>query len=237
MVKVMSQNTDLYEGYSDLHRWDKKFSPSTQERRLYCRELKEISLKGKQLLDVGFGKGSFLVWAKQNGAFVSGVEIQNELRSIAADEDIPVFSDICEVSTEQYDIVVLFDVLEHQTLEEIPQFIEEIFRVLKKGGVILFKFPNCQSPAGMVNQFGDFTHRSMLSGPIVECFVKRAGFECVTYRAAKELFSDNIFNRIVKFAIRPFLYLFECGFRLCFSNRSTILSPNVFLQATKPKPD
>jgi 2-polyprenyl-3-methyl-5-hydroxy-6-metoxy-1,4-benzoquinol methylase len=65
-----------------------------------------------------------------------------------------------------YDVVTAFDVMEHVPHDEIPVFLNEIYRVAKPNTTVIFWFPNCQSPAGFISQFVDHTHVSMLSGPL-----------------------------------------------------------------------
>lgn len=228
------KNIKLYENYSVLKGWTRNFSPTPQEKRLFDKEFKSIPISGVNLLEIGFGDGSLLAWAKQKGAAVSGVEIQDELLFMAKKHGVTVFNDLKDVPSANYDIVVLFDLLEHVPMDEIPPMLDEIYRILKPNSVVLFRFPNCQSAAGLANQYGDHTHVSMLSGPIVEYYVKKHGYLEVSYREAKKIASEKVQNRIAKLMVTPFLYIFEQAYRLTFSDRSVPLTPNIILRAKKP---
>ena len=54
-------------------------------------------------------------------------------------------------------------------------------RMLKPGGHLLMRFPNAQSPFGLVPQHGDPTHRSYLSRSVFEQLIQGSAFEIVRY--------------------------------------------------------
>jgi hypothetical protein len=86
----------------------------------------------------------------------------------------------------------------------------------------------------MVIQFGDHTHVSMLSGPLVTFMIKRAGFVDTFYKGAKIISSRTIINRILRVILKPVTLLFELLYRLSIFDRDTSLAPNVILIARKP---
>ena len=231
----MKNKPNLYDDYDDLKGWKTLFQPSIQEAHLYFKEFSHIEFSGSYLLDIGFGSGGLLGWARQQGAIVAGVELQEKLIKAATKEGIEVYKKLAEVPSEHYDIVTGFDLLEHLPLSEITSFLDEIKRITKPAGVILFRFPNCQSPAGFINQFGDHTHVTMLSGPIVMNLMKKAGFEDVSYKEARVMRSVNFLNRVARGLLKPLTFLFTYTYRVTISDRNTPLSKNVILQARKPK--
>jgi 2-polyprenyl-3-methyl-5-hydroxy-6-metoxy-1,4-benzoquinol methylase len=137
---------------------------------------KEISRTGltppATVLEVGFGDGLFLDWAKHEGFKITGVELNDDFCRSAEKKGHAVLRgnaiEVLESCTEKYDLVVLFDVLEHFTLEEVMKLLAGARSVLAHSGRILARFPNGQSPFGRVYQYGDATHRSVLSGPLLE---------------------------------------------------------------------
>ena len=230
----MKSNPNLYDDYDDLKGWNTLFQPSIQEAQLYSKEFKHIDFSDSYFLDIGFGSGGLLGWARQQGAIVSGVEIQEKLIKEARKAGIEVYKELNEVPSDRYDIVTGFDLLEHLPLNEIPLFLDEIMRITKPLGVVLFRFPNCQSSAGLINQFGDHTHVTMLSGPIVFNFIKKAGFVDVSYKEARVMRSINFLNRVAWGLLKPLSFLFTYTYRVSISDRNTPLSKNIILQARKP---
>ena len=229
----MKSNPNLYDDYDDLKGWNKLFQPSIQEAQLYSKEFKHISFSDSYFLDIGFGSGGLLGWARQQGAIVSGVEIQEKLIKEARKAGIEVYKELNEVPSDRYDIVTGFDLLEHLPLNEIPLFLDEIMRITKPSGVVLFRFPNCQSSAGLINQFGDHTHVTMLSGPIVLNLMKNVGFVGISYQEAKVMSSIKFLNRVARVLMKPLTLLFTYTYRVTISDSNTPLSKNVILQAKK----
>jgi len=229
----MKSNPNLYDDYDDLKGWNKLFQPSIQEAQLYSKEFKHIDFSDSYFLDIGFGSGGLLGWARQQGAIVSGVEIQEKLIKEARKAGIEVYKELNEVPSDRYDIVTGFDLLEHLPLNEIPLFLDEIMRITKPLGVVLFRFPNCQSSAGLINQFGDHTHVTMLSGPIVLNLMKNAGFVEISYQEAKVMSSIKLLNRVARILMKPLSFLFTSIYRVAISDSNTPLSKNVILQAKK----
>ena len=230
----MKSNPNLYDDYDDLKKWKTFIQPSIQEADLYSKEFKHIDFSGSYFLDIGFGSGGLLGWARQQGAIVSGVEIQEKLVKEARKAGIEVYKELKEVPSERYDIVTGFDLLEHLPLNEISLFLDEIMRITKPSGEVLLRFPNCQSSAGLINHFGDHTHVTMLSGPIVMNLMKKAGFEDVSYKEARVMRSVNFLNRVARGLLKPLTFLFTYTYRVSISDRNTPLSKNIILQARKP---
>ncbi len=224
---------DLYENYDDWKGWDSFFNPTLAEERLFRKEFKEIIFSEKFVLDIGFGSGSFLQWAMMQGAHVAGVEVQDNLLKAAIDRGIESYKNLEDVPVERFDIVTLFDVLEHISETEIPPFVEHIFRLCKKGGCVVMRFPNCQSPAGLASQFGDYSHITMLSGPFVGFMLRKVGFNDIVYRDAVQLESASFFKRLVKFLLAPVTFFFEILYRVTWSIGRAPLSSNVIVFARK----
>ena len=230
----MTNKGALYSEYSTLKEWVSLFKPSPGEVALFNKELASLELHDQKFLDVGFGSGALLGWAIQQGADVAGVEIQPELLRAASSFQITTFADVADAPNNYYDVVTGFDVLEHIDRDGIHKFIEEIYRALRPGGALVLRFPNCQSPSGLVNQFGDHTHLTMLSGPIVTFMVKQAGFMSVSFRGAYTMRSKSLVNRMARKIIAPLVSLYVLVYRIVLFDRDTPLTPNIILFAYKP---
>ena len=83
----MSEQTppgvDAYASYVEWKRWDGAFQTSDKEARYLAAEFQDIPLRGRRVLEVGFGNGAFLAWAKQQGADVAGIELHAEMLEAA----------------------------------------------------------------------------------------------------------------------------------------------------------
>jgi 2-polyprenyl-3-methyl-5-hydroxy-6-metoxy-1,4-benzoquinol methylase len=225
----------LYDDYDSLKEWHAFFAPTSHEVDLFRKEFVGINLANKAFLDVGFGSGALLEWAKRQGSFISGIELQDKLLSIAANHGVAVYKDLKAVPDNTFDLITAFDVLEHIPANELADFINHLYRVTAPGGQIFLRFPNCQSLAGLAIQFGDHTHVTMLSGPLVQFLLKQAGWTNVVYRSARLMRSRTLVNRLIRLVLRPVTSLFLLVYRLTLLDRDTLLASNIMVIASKSK--
>lgn len=232
-MNASNQPNQKYRSYKDWKGWHDLFNPSPQEKALFEKEFSFLDLKEKKFLDFGFGSGALLTWAKSKGADVAGIEIQASLVEAANQLHITTHESINEIIDGTVDIVSFFDVLEHLTKDEIQELLKETYRITKTGCSVIIRVPNCQSPAGLANQFADPTHISMLSGPLVKAFLEDAGFQNICVREAHLKPSQNSLNRILRILSEPLMYIFKAIYKLTWSVRQTPLSSNVIIVANK----
>src|SRR5690554_5576204 len=95
------------------------------------------------LLDIGAGTGDFLVGAKNKGWQVQGVEPNSSARQLALSKGVELSEKLTEVTTEKFDAITLWHVLEH--LPNLEEDINFICSKLKKEGVLVIAVPNHNS--------------------------------------------------------------------------------------------
>lgn len=228
---------NAYAEYRRFKGWDALFAPTPRQALLFETEFGHFFSDGcGSLVDVGFGSGAFLAWARGRGAAVAGTEIQAELLAAAIDRGIRAAPSLREFDDHSVDIVTAFDVLEHLPPTGIDQLLGEVARVLKSGGTFVARFPNCQSPAGLIDQFGDATHVTMLSAPIVSHCLSYAGFIDIL---AREALSDGdvgltAVERAANFVKRKSRRVLRLAYRLAFGSGRALLSANVVVTARSP---
>ena len=107
-----------------------------------------------KVLEVGFGNGSFLGHCRSRGCDVSAIEIDPHLRERAARA-----ADVGSLPEgELFDVIALFDVLEHIPAAELVGFVRALAARLSPEGALLLRLPNGDSPFGRRHQHGDLTH-------------------------------------------------------------------------------
>lgn len=162
-----------YEGYVNWKNWsgDGFARYDANDAAYFSGELRDIRLSGCKVLELGFGNGRFLGFARDSGADVAGTELIPEARALAQSAGIKVYSadlsDAVDLAPRQFDLVVAFDVLEHLTFDEIKKLFDQLALLLRAGSVVIARFPNGASPLGCVSQYGDHTHRSVLSASLL----------------------------------------------------------------------
>lgn len=139
----------------------------------YRKELDALyanhSIRGScklRLLEIGFGNGSFLGWARDQGHTVFGVETNEFQLSTSERAGFHTRGTLIELENafdvRDLDGVVAFDVFEHLAPAQLTDLLQDLHRLLKPGGWILARVPNGDSPFGRLNQHGDLTHVATL---------------------------------------------------------------------------
>jgi len=151
----------LYGSYTKFQAWT---SDQVTRPENHAETMRLCGRTGRlRVLEVGFGSGDFLNWAKDQHD-VSGIEIIPELVTAArAAGHTVTLSTIEAFDAPPFDLIVATDVLEHLTVEELRSFFGQMSRLLKPGGRLVARFPNGASPFGRIFQTGDLTHKTALS--------------------------------------------------------------------------
>jgi len=101
-------------------------------------------LRGAQrLLDIGCGRGDFILRCRARGWSVAGVEQSHSpVIALKAALGIDVYEpdDLASIAAESFDVVTLWHVLEH--LPDPASTLAEVRRILKPGGTVLIEVPN-----------------------------------------------------------------------------------------------
>jgi len=173
---------DPYANYAEWKRWDGAFTTSEKDARYFAAEFDGIALRGVRVLEIGFGNGGFIAWAKNQGADVAGIELNAEMREAARRAGFTAFdATLAELAAQptRYEIVVAFDVIEHWDTAELIENFQRIRTLLTDGGLFVSRFQNGQSPFGRVFQHGDFSHKSTLSTYKIEYLASVTAFDIV----------------------------------------------------------
>lgn len=188
---VSGQQDDLVEAYGEDYLSWKKWRGSEfgdlkkHELTYYAAEIAKTErtfVKGSKILEIGFGNGSFLNFAsKVNGWKVVGTELNYELVQSALSEgyDVMHTDNLREFKDNTFDLIVAFDVLEHLAEDEIVIMFSEINRVLKNEGCFIARFPNGDSPFGLINQNGDVTHKTSIGSAKVRYWASQVNMQLI----------------------------------------------------------
>ncbi|MBD3760740.1 methyltransferase domain-containing protein [Rhizorhabdus sp.] len=186
--KTKENQNYLYVGYEHWKGWSSYFDFNAEDNEYFSGEMRNIPILGKRLLEIGFGRGEFLAWAKTQGALVAGVEINNRSVEEAHRANIEILDlDIETLAAdhaEQFDVIAAFDVLEHLEIDEITQYMRAMEKMLRHGGILILRFPNGQSPFGLAPQHGDVTHKTALSKSRIEQICQGSMFASVRYEGS-----------------------------------------------------
>ena len=114
----------------------------------------KIKRKTKSILDIGSGSGFFLKRAKEKGWTVTGVEPNYFAAKYSEKIGIPVITDFFQnidiKNMKKYDVINLFDVLEH--VRNPTELLKKCHRLLKSRGIIVIEVPNDYNPLQKIVQ-------------------------------------------------------------------------------------
>jgi 2-polyprenyl-3-methyl-5-hydroxy-6-metoxy-1,4-benzoquinol methylase len=144
--------------------------------------------KDAHIIDVGCGNGSVVWWLQQAGyTYAEGIDISAEQIAIAKRLGV---QNVCQADLKSfladkyvhYDVIILRDVIEHFTREEILEILETCFAAIKVAGKIVIQVPNAESPFFGRIRYGDFTHEIAFSTSSLQQLLQVIGFsKVVTY--------------------------------------------------------
>ncbi|NQY73155.1 MAG: class I SAM-dependent methyltransferase [Candidatus Margulisbacteria bacterium] len=123
----------------------------------FKKQLRKVARKfeipqGGKLLDIGSAGGAYLAAASQLGYDAVGIEPSQWMCDFAKNTyqvDIrPGILSDHQFESEMFDLVTLWDVLEH--VPDPKEVLEDIFRYLKPGGLLVLTYPNIASLAAKI---------------------------------------------------------------------------------------
>ena len=158
------------------------YRKQTQGAERFDYVIKRLKLKPKKarVLDVGCGAGYFLSMLKDRGVKGRGLEVNpaqvRYCRKLGLDV---VGSDLADEPDNHYDVITMFDVLEHLT--EPLATIKTVCRKLKPGGYLIAYTPNIHSLAyelmgSKQNTLLPFEHFCFFNKPSFQYLAKKTGF-------------------------------------------------------------
>jgi 2-polyprenyl-3-methyl-5-hydroxy-6-metoxy-1,4-benzoquinol methylase len=210
-------------------------------KKTIFKEHSSILSQDKKILDIGCGLG-FLLMAleSENYKNLYGVEIdkhqfreakKNLKFSKLFNQDAFNFFKNCR---EKFDIIFLYDILEHIEKEKTINFLKLLYKNLAIDGYLAIKTPNADSPLlSSRMRYNDFTHETVFNENSLKMVLREAGFKNIicskTHSATNFLF--NIITKPIRylgdFILRfyMFTYIGKKAFKI-------ILTPN-FISVSK----
>lgn len=150
MAKV---NQETYQVEERIHIYLTKQLFFETRYRQYASRIKNFVTTGR-LLDIGCNIGLFLKVAREEGFSPTGIEINKRCAYFGREKyNVEIFSDYLEnikFASDSFEVITLFDVLEH--IPNLSEFIEEVRRIIKPGGLVLVQSPNLNSLMAKLNK-------------------------------------------------------------------------------------
>jgi len=143
----------FYEGYDEKHRRARRIIHTNELAALYkeadpytdirIRELVSyMTIENSRVLDIGFGRASFLYSLKKLGAIPFGLELDTQAIEFARSLGIDAFhGDLTDFASEfKYDLINLTDLVEHPL--KPMGILKKSMELLQHGGFLMIWTPN-----------------------------------------------------------------------------------------------
>ena len=120
--------------------------------------------KNSYLLDIGVGRGEMLTCIK-NHEYKNylGIDISEDLIKFCKNlnlncEKVDNTTEWLQQNKNKYDLITLFDVLEHIKKEEVINLLVSLRNALNENGILVIQTPNLQAFEGQLHRYNDYTH-------------------------------------------------------------------------------
>lgn len=118
----------------------------------------------------------------------------------------------------RFDVIVLYDVIEHIERDRMKDFLSSLRGALKEGGKAIVRTPNMAVPLASFSRYIDFTHRVGFTEFSLSQAATEAGFGSVRLlkKRKRRLFSEEVVFRIYRLVLRKLYRLEQRTMPSCF---------------------
>ena len=171
----------LYISFEDKFRGSRE---AIKERQKYYLPLVQKILEHSNgfVIDVGSGRGEWLELLKENNILAKGID----LNKLMVEESITLGLDaivqdaigyLKEQTDESIMVITGFHIVEHLPFQTLISLLDESYRVLKRGGMVIFETPNPENIiVGSYTFYIDPTHLNPIPPITLEFLAKNRGF-------------------------------------------------------------
>jgi len=234
----------MYEHYSTTHMTPE--GPLT--RRELLRSATRLSAqigrflppdRGAAILDVGCGAGE-VVWFMQHRGYLKAIGIDLSAEQVALARSLGLegveqadAGEYLGSHPDEFDLITVFDVLEHIPKNEVLGFLDALRGALKTGGRMIIHTANGESPFGGRYLYGDFTHETAYTGRSIRQLSRVVGFREISVSEVQPVPHGAL--SAIRFVLWKVLRSLLVGFLVVETGvlRGHILSQNLLAVARK----
>jgi SAM-dependent methyltransferase len=187
---VAAELDAYYLAFEDAHRasaWDMRAGLQAYQPLLESLKVKNEADSSTPCaaLDLGCGRGEWLVMLSEQGFEVRGIDASPVMVAHCQAQGLQVEQcDLLQALTRQadgsLDLLTAFHVAEHLDFATLYSLVAQAWRVLKPGGALLLETPNPENPlVGSHTFYHDPTHRNPLTPSAMHFLLGYHGFDQV----------------------------------------------------------
>ena len=152
--------------------------------RWYIPHVRETTAPGsrKPMLDIGCGRGEWMLELKRNNFTVTGVDLNPAMADAARAQGLEVVladavAHLDSLEPASLSVVSAFHLVEHLPFEQTLMLVDAAFRALMPGGLLILETPNPENlVVGACTFWYDPTHIRPLPPAMLRFYVESAGF-------------------------------------------------------------
>ena len=173
-----------------------------QRMEVYLPYLLKLPSEKEQIeiLDVGCGRGEWLELLKENNYHAKGIDLNAIMVSLSQGFDldtkkIDVIEHLKLLEDESLSMITGFHIIEHLPFDVLMDMYKECYRVLQKGGMIIFETPNPENLLVSAHYFyTDPTHINPLVPATTQFLVEYSGFKDIEVKRLHKYSQYNPIN-------------------------------------------
>lgn len=176
---------NFYHAFEGRYRGSRELIKSRQMAYLpYIQAIKQEGANDSPLkaLDLGCGRGEWLELLGEWGVDAQGIDLDEAMLSICFEKGLNVSQQnalevLANTADQSLDIVSGFHLAEHLDFSDLINLVQQAFRTLKPGGLLILETPNAENIAVATSTFYlDPTHRNPLPMQLLGFLYEYAGF-------------------------------------------------------------
>ena len=194
--------------------------------------------KIKKILDYGCGTGQLVKSLKNQGFEVLGMDSSNEAVEIGKKNGINIIK-INDLETEkqnfknEFDLIIISHVLEHQKKEKMSKFLNNLKYMLKDQCYLLTIVPNAQAITGVYWRYEDFTHEYLFTSGSLYYLLLENDFDEIEFIDIYATSKLNILSKIIRYSTIKLYEFFHTIFLKITGNAYHHQSKNIFTYEIK----
>ena len=169
------------------------------------------------VVDLGCGRGEWLELLGENGIQAKGVDLNRSMVKLCVDRNLDVVEDnvvayLRSLPGGSLRALTGFHIVEHMETSDLVSLLDEAYKVLEPGGMIILETPNPENLlVGSCNFYLDPTHRNPIPPKLLHFMVESRGFkdaEILRLHPNSDLdkFADALPAEILQFFDAPMDY-------------------------------